>query len=396
MTYDFIIVGAGIIGLTIADALKKRDPSSDILIIEKELAPGLHASGRNSGILHSGIYYGPGTLKAKVCGRGNERMLAFAREHKIPCKNVGKVIIPAKESDLPTLDKLMVNAKHNGVRAEKLTAAEIKEIEPYCDPYEVGIYCPDTSIIDNKMVVAKLQNLLVSKGVDFIFSQKVVSADADADWVQTTKGRYYFGHLFNCAGAYADVLAKMFGVGGGYCFVPFKGIYFKLKPEFNNRVRGNIYPVPDIKFPFLGVHFSTSIGGGVYVGPTAIPAFGRENYFPFKDLNLLEAIWSASTLARLYISDRHNFRALVHREMANYSRNNFLKAARTLVPSVTADHLLRSDKVGIRPQLVDIRKGELELDYVVERSKNSTHVLNAISPAFTSSFEFADTVLGAT
>ncbi len=396
MTYDFIIVGAGIIGLTVANSLKHRNPSSNILVIEKEPTPGLHASGRNSGILHSGIYYGPGTLKAKVCARGNERMLAFAKEHKIPCNNVGKVIIPVEESDLPTLDKLMANAKHNGVRAEKLTATEIKEIEPYCDPYEVGIYCPDTSIIDSKAVVAKLRSILSLKGVEFLFNQKVVSANAAEKWVQTTIGRYHFGHLFNCAGAYADVLAKMFGVGKGYRFVPFKGIYFKLKPEFNNMVRGNIYPVPDIRFPFLGVHFSVSIGGGVYVVPTAIPAFGRENYFPFKDINLAEAIWSGFNLAKLYISDRHNFRELVHREVANYSKSNFLKAARILVPSVTADALLRSDKVGIRPQLVNIRKGEFELDYVVERGKNSTHVLNAISPAFTSSFEFADKVLGTT
>ena len=393
-TYDFIVIGAGIIGLATAYVLKKRHPDSTLLILEKEISPGLHASGRNSGVLHSGIYYSPETLKAKVCSRGGAKMRDFAEEHQIPCKKLGKVIVATDDIDLPVIETLMANAKGNGVRAEKLVADEIKKIEPHCNPHKVGIYCPDTAVIDSKSVVKKLYDILSSKGVTVHFTQKAIDADPNTSEVVTPDNRYSYGQLYNCAGAYADILGKKFGVGGDYGFLPFKGIYFQLKPEKRDLVIGNIYPVPDIRFPFLGVHFSRSIGGGAYVGPTAIPAFGRENYGIIKDINIPEAFTVGRRLASVYLSNEQNFRLLARQEIAKYFKINFLKAARALVPSVNGEDLIRSDKVGIRPQLVNIKKKRLELDYVVERTDRSTHVLNAISPAFTSSLEFAELVVG--
>tara|TARA_B110000438_G_scaffold28007_2_gene26985 strand:- start:4893 stop:6095 length:1203 start_codon:yes stop_codon:yes gene_type:complete len=392
-TYDFIIVGAGIVGLTVARELGKRYPAASIAVLEKEPDVGVHASGRNSGIVHSGVFYGSKTLKAKICSTGASMMRDFAKEYGIAINRSGKVIIATSERDLPTIEQLLKNAHDNGVKVERLDEAGVKKIEPYATPYKSGIYSPDTAVIDSKEVVLKLRELLEADGVRFEFNSPVQEVSSDLKSVKTTTQRYYYGYLYNCAGAHADRVAKGFGVGLDYTLVPFKGIYYKLRPERDYLVHSNIYPVPDIDLPFLGVHFTRVISGEVYVGPTAIPAFGRENYGIIEGLEFRESLKIGSELINMYLENKKNLRLLVHTEIRKYLKPYFVDAARKLITEITCNDLVPSDKVGIRPQMVNVKTRSLEMDFILEKTTNSLHVLNAISPAFTSAFAFAEYIV---
>lgn len=392
-TCDFLIVGAGIVGLTVARELKKRHPAARIVILEKEAEVGKHASGRNSGVMHSGVYYGSSTLKAKVCSTGAARMREFAAEHGIACNRSGKVIIATSERDLPTVERLLNNARENGVNAIRLDEAGVREIEPHASPYQAGIYCPDTAVIDSKAVVHKLRELLENDGVMFEFNAPLQEVWPDKKTVKIPQGSYSYGFLYNCAGAGADLVAKKFGMAQGYTLVPFKGIYYKLRPERDHLVRGNIYPVPDIDLPFLGVHLTRVISGDVYVGPTAIPAFGRENYGILKGMELRESLKIGAELLGMYLENKQNFRLLVHTEVCKYLKPWFVESARKLMAELTPDDLVPCDKVGIRPQLINVKTRTLEMDYIIEKTPDMLHVLNSISPAFTSSLAFSEWIV---
>lgn len=392
LSFDFVIVGAGIVGLTVAHELIHRHPKSKIFILEKEIGPGMHASGRNSGVMHSGIYYGSDTLKAQVCAEGGRQMKAFAKAENINYSECGKVILATSEDQLPTVDKLLQNAKDNNIPAERIDHKQLHELEPYAADGPAAIYCPSTAVIDSVAVVNRLRQILEQKGIKFLFDAKVIGV-AGKDQLITKQGTIKFGYLFNCAGAYADVLAKKFGLAKDYALVPFKGIYWKLNKASNSKVRANIYPVPDVSLPFLGVHLTRVISGDVYVGPTAIPAFGRENYAGLNGINLAEASQIGIQLASMYIRNNNNFRKLAHLEMSKYRKSNFLDAACKLMPSLTTKDMVPTPKAGIRPQLININTRKLEMDYIFEKTENSLHVLNAISPAFTSSFAFAKTII---
>lgn len=389
-TYDFVIIGAGILGLTTAYELKKRYPNSRIAILEKEDRVGMHASGRNSGVLHSGIYYGTETLKAKVCSKGAGKMRLFAEEHKIPCQRAGKIIIAASEKDLPAIERLIANASQNNIRAERLDGEGIKKLEPYANSDFGGIYSPDTAVLDAPAVLGKLAELLLIQGIDIIYNQKIERIETVEKRVCSLDRDYDFGFLFNCAGASADIFAKKMNLGSQYTLLPFKGIYYKIRPERKYLINSSIYPVPDLDLPFLGVHLTRVISGEVFVGPTAIPALGRENYGLLKGIKWSEGAIIGWQLASMYFRNKNHFRLLVNTEIRKYIKRYFLEAACRLVPDLREDDLIPSNKVGIRPQLVNNRTKSLEMDYIIEQNSISAHVLNAISPAFTSSFAFAE------
>jgi L-2-hydroxyglutarate oxidase LhgO len=387
---DYVICGAGIVGLTLAYELNRRQPKAKILILEKEPMPGLHASGRNSGVLHSGIYYAPDTLKARLCANGARQMKSFAREHHIPMKESGKIIAATSEAEIPSLDRLMTNARENNIKAERLDSKALLDIEPHATAALEGIHCPETAVIDSKAVLKKLVQLLMGRGVEIHWNEKIVHARHGESCVITKRATYSYGMFFNCAGAYADVVARLFGLSQDYTLIPFKGIYYKLNPAKDHLVKNSIYPVPNLFLPFLGVHFTRVVDGAVYVGPTAIPAFGRENYQFWSGLNLSELVPIGRQLLRMYWNNQQNFRYLVHSEFQKYAKSAFLRAAQKLVPEITSDDLIPSPKVGIRPQLINNKEGRLEMDFLIETGPRSLHVLNAISPAFTSSFAFAE------
>lgn len=391
--YDFVVVGAGIVGLSVAFELQKRYPGQRILVLEKENQLGCHASGRNSGVLHSGIYYSPQTLKAKMCARGANLMREFALQHRIPIEKRVKVIIPTNAEELPVLDVLFENAKNNGVQVERLPEGDIKRLEPYSNPFQKGLYIRDTAVIDTKMVLEAISGSLHEKGVEVEKGLKAIEISPVQKIVRTNDRQVGYGFLFNCAGAYADVLAHQTGVGRDYLLIPFKGMYYKLPQERAFMVKGNIYPVPNLRFPFLGVHFTRVISDQVYVGPTAIPCLGRENYRGFAGMRLWETAGIFWELTKLFIQNDNNFRGLVRSEIKNYVKSWYLQSARKLLPDLTIEDLTPTDKVGIRPQLVNIRTRKLELDFIIERADHSVHILNAISPAFTSAFAFAEYVV---
>lgn len=389
--FDFIIIGSGIVGMTLAHELKQRMPQRSIAILEKEACFGVHASGRNSGVLHCGIYYPNDSLKAKVCARGALKMIEFAREHRLPCLQSGKVILATSEEQLATVDRLMHNAQQNGIRAERINQQELLELEPRAAAGPAAIYCPDTAVIDSVAVLKRLHSLLAQQGVSFIFDCRVQGLKGSE--LLTTKGNFSYGFLYNCAGAHADSIARWFNLARHYTLIPFKGIYWKLSPKANHLIRSNIYPVPDVSLPFLGVHLTRLINGEVYVGPTAIPVLGRENYQQFQGIHLTEALTIGSRLALMYFWNQNNFRLLAKTELAKYNKKTFLAAAKKLIPALQEKDLLPSTKAGIRPQLVNTKTKQLEMDYILAKTNHSLHVLNAISPAFTSAFAFAKVII---
>ncbi|OGV28041.1 MAG: dehydrogenase [Legionellales bacterium RIFCSPHIGHO2_12_FULL_37_14] len=393
-SFDFVIIGSGIVGMAVARSIKQRMPNATVAVLEKEPHYGLHASGRNSGVLHCGIYYGSDTLKAKVCSQGAFRMLEFAEEYAIPYAKSGKLILATQSDQLATIDSLMNNARLNGIKAERVNQQEIKSIEPKVVDSPLGIFCPDTAVIDSLAVLKQLNLLLQKAGVQFFFNCAAKGLKLTSkNTLLTTQGNFAYGYLYNCAGAHADTIARWFGLAADYALIPFKGIYWKLSSAANHLVRASIYPVPNIALPFLGVHLTRGINGEVYVGPTAIPVLGRENYHMHEGIQFFEALKIGARLALMYLSNQNNFRLLANMELAKYRKNAFLAAAQKLVPALQKDDLIPSPKVGIRPQLVDLKTKKLEMDYIIETTKHSTHVLNAISPAFTSSFAFADLII---
>jgi L-2-hydroxyglutarate oxidase LhgO len=386
---EVVICGAGILGLTIARELV-RTGYRDIIIFDKEDAPGRHASGRNSGVLHAGIYYDPGTMKARMCLEGNRRMQAYCEERKLPLFKSGKVIVARDADELNTLDELKRRAEANGATVEMLDQAGLAEIEPNARTVERALYSPLTAVVDPKAILAAMRDELEHSGrVRFFFDTRFLAPRLDA--VRTTQGDIGYGLFINAAGAYSDKVAHSFGIAKNHRLLPFKGIYRKLKKPAADKIRGSIYPVPNIKNPFLGVHFTRSVHGDVYVGPTAIPAFGRENYGV---LSGIDSEFAAILLRDLRMfMENDKFRAVALEEPRKYFFKHFFRDAEKLVRHIAPGDFLSSPKVGIRPQLVDMETSQLVMDFMIERHGNTVHILNSISPAFTSSMYFAELVV---
>ncbi|MCS7163399.1 MAG: FAD-dependent oxidoreductase, partial [Thermodesulfovibrio sp.] len=285
-----VICGAGITGLSIARELV-RNGIIDITIIEKEQTLGKHASGRNSGVLHAGIYYTPDSLKARFCLKGNRLMKQYCKEKGLTLIESGKVIVTKNERELPTLHELYMRAKKNEAEVELIDERTLKEIEPYAKTCGQALYSPLTAVINPQQILLSLEEELKSSGVKI--EKGVTLKGIKGDKLITSKGEVYFDFFINSAGAHADRIAHLFGLARQYRIIPFKGLYKKLRKEKSYLVKGNIYPVPDIKNPFLGVHFTKVHDGTVYVGPTATPAFGRENYGIFDDLGIetIKILW---------------------------------------------------------------------------------------------------------
>ena len=394
-TTDFIIIGAGILGLSTALKLLDAYPKAKISILEKEGAVGEHASGRNSGVLHSGIYYPPDSLKAKLCGEGARAMLAYCQEHHLPWNKLGKVIVPTRAEDEDTLRMLYERGLVNGVHVEWLDEAQLAELEPLARTATGrALLVPETTVVDPKAIMRHLHQSLAARGVNFYFNACCDQVDVKTKMVRVESLSWHYQHLINTAGLYADKIAEACGLKHQYTMLPFKGLYYEVKPSSELNINHLIYPVPDMKVPFLGVHFTKTVSGKVYVGPTAVPALGREQYRGMKDINMKETMPVLYHLLRQYRNNEQGFRNYTHREVLNFLKPKFVNTAKTLVPSLTSGDLSLSGKVGIRAQLLDILSCRLIMDFLIEQTDNETHILNAVSPAFTSAFGFSDYVVG--
>lgn len=394
---DVLIVGGGMVGLCIAHQLLERGITESITVLDKEPELGRHSSGRNSGVLHAGLYYKPASLKARVCVSGARRLRAWVEERGLPLNACGKLIVPPRLDLDGQLDVLAERGRANGAVVELWDESQLRQLIPEARSASGrALWSPNTAVVKPITVVRRLQQELEGRGVRFLSAQQGWAAKPEQQHLLLADGSaIHYGHLFNCAGLQADRVALPFGIGHQYTLLPFKGLYWQLKQNCPIQPRCNLYPVPDLNVPFLGVHFTPSAESTavVSIGPTATPAWGRENYRGLQGVEPTMAAANLAVLARQYLANRGGFRRYVHEQAFLALQPLLLRAAQQLIPAIRADHLELSQKVGIRSQLFNHSTQRLEDDFLCLPGPASTHVLNAISPAFTASFALADLIL---
>ncbi len=388
--YDFLIIGSGIIGLTVAFTLKKKNPRAKILILDKEEDVAFHASGRNSGVLHAGFYYTADSLKAKFTVAGNRTMKDYCRSKGLALNECGKLVVAQNEEELQKLFELERRGKTNGANVSIIDEQRAREIEPNVKTYKKALYSPNTASIDPHQVCQSLKDDLKKMEVNFSFKTKYHGHTGNV--IHTNQGDFEATKIINCSGLYADKVAQDFGFGKKYTMIPFKGIYLKYTKNTTD-IRTNIYPVPNLKNPFLGVHFTKTASGEIKIGPTATPALWRENYQGMFRFNLSELLSTLFYEAELFCTNAFNFRELAVEEMKKYNKNYFIHLAMKMVRSIDSNGFTEFTKPGIRAQLLDKSRLALVQDFVVEGDNRSIHVLNAVSPAFTCAFPFSEFVL---
>jgi len=387
---DFLIIGAGIIGLSLAKNLVNVFPDKKICIIEKEKNVGCHASGRNSGVLHAGFYYYPDSLKAKFTRQGKEELTNYCLTRGLKINRCGKVVVVKSEEELDSLLELKKRGEHNGVEIYLITKKELKDLEPNAKTYKYALWSPTTSTVDPSEILLSLVKELNEKEVKTFFNtpykRKIEENVVEA-------GDYIFQaeKIINAAGLYADKIAKDFGFSKNYVLIPFKGIYLEYEGSKLN-IKRNIYPVPNLKNPFLGVHFTIKVDRTIKIGPTATPCFWRENYKGLSRFNISELLEILKFDIKLFIKNE-NFRKIAFDEVKKYLKGYMLKEASKLVKDFDPDGFTHWGTPGIRAQLIDVRNLQLVHDFVVEGDERSIHILNAISPAFTASLPFTKFVV---
>ncbi len=387
---DFIVIGGGIVGLSIARDLKRRYRDCHVLVLEKEEHIGEHASGRNSGVLHAGFYYTKDSLKAKFTREGNRLLTDYCVEHKLPLNRCGKLVVVRDERDMVGLRELLQRGQQNGIALELITAKEAKEIEPRVKTWEQALFSPSTATVSPKHVVDQMLRDACDEGIEVLLGVKYLSNQGQV--IHTNRGNYEAGYIVNAAGLYADLIARNFSFSQNYTILPFKGLYlYASNPQ--EKLRTHIYPVPDLRNPFLGVHFTLTVDGVVKIGPTAIPAFWREHYRGLSRFNFSEMLKIMTREFGLLVKAGFDFRQLAIEEMRKYRRVVLAKRAAELVSAVDPSNYKTWGKPGIRAQLLNIKARKLEMDFILEGDKQSMHVLNAVSPAFTCALPFAQYVV---
>ena len=389
MKYDFAIIGSGIIGLTLAFKLKQKFNNSKIAIFEKEPNSISHGSGRNSGVLHSGIYYEPGSLRANLCVTGVKELKEYIKSENLWINECGKLLLPTSEYSYSNLENLFNRAKKNGVEINKIKNEEIKRIEPNTNcQFEYGLHVPFTSVADPKEVSKSLIENLKKMNVEINYNSKILKISEQKLFTQNNT--IEAGHIFNCAGLFADEIAKNSNLEFRYSFLPFKGKYWKITNK-SFKLNHLVYPIPDLRYPFLGLHSSHNRHGDFYIGPSSTPVFGREQYNGILGNNLKESISLIFNFSKKIILNENKLRTLALQELSLLTKRGFFNQIKKMFNNINPDDLELSDqKVGIRSQIFDPQSKNLVNDFVVINQKNTTHVLNAISPAWSASFAFAD------
>ena len=385
--FDVAVIGAGIVGLAVARELLHRRASLRVVVLEKEERAAAHQSSHNSGVIHSGLYYSPGSLKARACVAGAARLIRYCEEKGIPYRLCGKVVVATSPDEIPRLEELYRRGQANGVAGLRLIGSEeLRELEPYVAGLR-AIWSPNTGIVDFAAVAKAYADDVLSHGGQIRFRHQVIGIrrGGASTLVETTAGDIESRVVVGCAGLYSDRLARMSGASPVPQIVPFRGTYYVLRPDRAGLVRGNVYPVPDPRFPFLGVHLTPRLDGQVWLGPNAVLAFAREGYTR-RTIHLGELLETLRyrgfrTLARKY------WRTGLAELWRDASRRAFLRALQRFVPDLTADDLVPGPS-GVRAQAL-APNGELVDDFVLDRQPGILHVRNAPSPAATSSLEIA-------
>ncbi|MFN7964261.1 MAG: FAD-dependent oxidoreductase [Acidobacteriota bacterium] len=385
-TSDFTILGAGVVGLSTAWELAERFPGSKITIVDKEPQVAMHGSGRNSGVLHAGFYYTADSMKARFTRLGNHRWKDFARTNGLRLRECGKLVVARSEQELAGLDELKRRGDANGVQTQLIDEKEAREIDPCAKTFDRALWSPTTATVDPRECMRALVEAVKRKGVELRLDAPYGERDgrrirAGGQWIDS-------GFVINAAGLQADRIAHDFGFGREYRILPFKGIYLYGDADWSP-LRVHVYPVPDLKKTFLGVHFTVTVDGLSKIGPTAIPALWREQYKGLGGFMPGEFVSILRDQLRLFVANEIGFRQLAWEEVRKYSKRFLAARAGELVQSVALHRFRRWGPAGIRAQLYDHAQRRLVMDFVVEADRHSLHVLNAISPAFTAAMPFA-------
>ncbi|TVQ09683.1 MAG: L-2-hydroxyglutarate oxidase [Balneolaceae bacterium] len=390
MKYDYIIIGAGIVGLATALALTRKQPSAGICIIEKEPGEARHQSGRNSGVIHSGIYYKPGSFKALFARSGSKSMVRFCKEQHIPHEICGKVIVATSQDELPRLEMLYRRGIENGVQVKKLTPGQVAEREPHVSCLG-GILVPEAGIVDYAVVAARYLEMVREHGAGILFNSEVtgITESASSIVVETRGGPVQGSVLVNCGGLQSDRIARMAGLVPEGRIIPFRGEYYDVVPERKHLVKHLIYPVPNPDFPFLGVHFTRMIDGQVHAGPNAVLSLKREGYRR-SQVSLRDLCDTLSFLSFWQLAFKHG-REGAGEVMRSLIKKRFMDSLQKMIPDIQPDDVHLSQQAGIRAQMLG-NDGRLVDDFLILRSRKSIHVCNAPSPAATASLEIGNQV----
>jgi L-2-hydroxyglutarate oxidase len=388
--HDYVIIGGGIVGLATAMAVGKKHPKASTLVLEKEQDLAQHQTGRNSGVIHSGIYYKPGSLKATFAREGNRSMIRFCREHGIKHEVCGKVIVATKASELPLLDSLFQRGLDHGLAVTRLAPEQVQEIEPHVRCL-AGIKVPSTGVVNYREVSAKYVELIKLQGGTVQTGTRVdrLREVNGIQVIETSHGEFEAGFVINCAGLFSDRVARFGGLDPGVKIVPFRGEYYELIPNKRHLVKTLIYPVPNPDFPFLGVHFTRMIDGSVHAGPNAVLAFRREGYEK-ADFNLRD-FCETLTYRGFWKLARKHFREGMREIYRSFSKAAFVRSLQQLIPEIEPADLIPC-KAGVRAQAL-LNDGRLVDDFLMIRGHNALHVCNAPSPAATASLEIAKTIV---
>jgi L-2-hydroxyglutarate oxidase len=390
--YDAAIIGGGIVGVSVANALLDAKPGLRLILLEAEANLGTHQTGHNSGVIHSGLYYKPGSLKAKLCAEGREAMYRFCEEHAIAHARCGKIVVATRQEELPRLEELHRRGTANGLNGMRwLTTEEIHEHEPHATGVR-GLFVPTTGIADYKTVVRTMGRMLLDRGCELKTAARVIGCRRDAGQLvlQTYAGDVRCKALMNCGGLQSDRVARMCGIDPGVRIVPFRGEYYKLIPARQSLVKNLIYPVPDPRFPFLGVHFTRMVTGGVEAGPNAVLALKREGY-RWADVRLTDVIDSLTYSGFWKMAGRY-WKTGAGEVWRSLNKKAFVSALQRLVPELKTEDVRRGGS-GVRAQAVD-SSGKLLDDFHIVRAQGMVHVLNAPSPGATSSLSIGKTIAG--
>jgi (S)-2-hydroxyglutarate dehydrogenase len=388
-TIDFTIIGGGIVGLSTAMALCHRYPNSHIAVLEKEDRWACHQTGNNSGVIHSGIYYKPGSLKAKFCREGCNSIVQFCQEHGIDYEVCGKVIVATESEELILLENLYQRGLEHGIKVIKLTAEQVKKIEPHVNCL-AGIQVFSTGIVDYKQVCQKYANLIESQGGKLYLNTKIerIVERKNHQILETNNGSFKTRFTINCAGLHSDRVAKLGNLDPKAKIVPFRGEYYELKPEKRYLVKHLIYPVPNPNFPFLGVHFTRMIDGSIHAGPNAVLSFKREGYRK-TDFDLKDFVEVMTYPGFWKLAAKHSGEGL-RETIRSFSKAAFVRSLQRLIPEIQSDDLVPTH-AGVRAQAL-MNNGELVDDFLIVKNHNSIHVCNAPSPAATSSIEIGKAI----
>lgn len=383
---DFAVVGGGVIGMNVASELRRRHPGARVRLVEKEAAPGLHASGRNSGVLHAGFYYTADSLKARFTRTGNALLTAYCDEKGLRLNRCGKLVVARDESDLPGMSELLRRGRANGVPLAEVSEHEARAIEPRVKTFQKALFSPTTATVDPGEVMRAFTDDARRLGVEVVLGCAYLGRRGR--FVRTSAGEFECGYLVNAAGLHADTIARDHGFSERYRILPFKGLYL-YSSEPAGAFRTNIYPVPNLRNPFLGVHFTVTTDGHAKIGPTAIPCLWREQYDWAANFRLQEFAQVLESILGLTLHAGFDFRRLALEEVRKYHRPYMVAQAAKLAEGIRVEQYARWGRPGIRAQLVDVKSRTLVQDFCIEGDDRSLHILNAVSPGWTCAIPFS-------